>query len=65
MLRLYRIPFSTNVERVAHALGPKGLEADWVDVEPGDTRETSGGVPCVLRSSLISGTSTSRARLDP
>ena len=36
MLRLYRIPFSTNVERVALGLGHKGLEAEWVDVDPAD-----------------------------
>ena len=33
MLRLYRAPFSTNVERVALALAYKGLEAEsvWID----------------------------------
>jgi glutathione S-transferase len=36
MLRLYRIPWSTNVERVALALAHKGLEAEAVDVDPGD-----------------------------
>ena len=35
-LRVYRIPFSTNVERVALAAGHKGLAIDWIDVEPGD-----------------------------
>lgn len=33
MLRVYRIPYSTNVERVALALGHKGLEVEWVDVD--------------------------------
>jgi glutathione S-transferase len=33
-LRIYRIPFSTNVERVALGLGHKGLEAEWIDIEP-------------------------------
>jgi glutathione S-transferase len=33
-MRVYRIPFSTNVERVALALGHKGLETEWVDVDP-------------------------------
>jgi glutathione S-transferase len=33
MIRVWRIPFSTNVERVALALGHKGLEAEWVDVD--------------------------------
>jgi glutathione S-transferase len=36
MLRVYRIPFSTNVERVSLALAHKGLEVDWEDVDPRD-----------------------------
>lgn len=36
MLRVYRIPYSTNVERVALALALKGLEVEWVDVDPAD-----------------------------
>jgi glutathione S-transferase len=35
-LRVYRIPFSTNVERVALAAGHKGLEIEWLDVEEDD-----------------------------
>jgi glutathione S-transferase len=35
-VRVYRIPFSTNVERVALAAGHKGLEIDWADVDPDD-----------------------------
>ncbi|MGH3051010.1 MAG: glutathione S-transferase family protein [Gaiellaceae bacterium] len=35
-LRVYRSPLSTNVERVALAAGHKGLEIDWVDVDPHD-----------------------------
>ena len=35
-MRLYRIPFSTNVERVALALAHKGLEVEPVDVDPND-----------------------------
>jgi glutathione S-transferase len=38
-LRCYRIPFSTNVERVALALGHKRLAAEWVDVDPADRSE--------------------------
>jgi glutathione S-transferase len=38
-VRIWRIPFSTNVERVALALGHKGLTADWVDVDPFDRGE--------------------------
>jgi glutathione S-transferase len=37
VLRVYRIPFSTNVERVALACGHKGVEVEWVDV-PADDR---------------------------
>jgi glutathione S-transferase len=36
MLRVHRIPFSTNVERVALAAGHKGLEVEWVDHDPAD-----------------------------
>lgn len=36
MLRVYRIPFSTNVERVALAAGHKGIAIEWVDVDPDD-----------------------------
>ena len=35
-LRVYRIPFSTNVERVALAAGHKGVEIEWVDVDAAD-----------------------------
>jgi glutathione S-transferase len=35
-VRVLRIPFSTNVERVALAAAHKGLEIDWVDVDPKD-----------------------------
>lgn len=38
-LRVYRIPFSTNVERVALALAHKGVEVEWVDVDPDDRSE--------------------------
>jgi glutathione S-transferase len=36
MIRVWRIPYSTNVERVALALAHKGLDVDWVDVDPSD-----------------------------
>jgi glutathione S-transferase len=45
VIRVFRIPFSTNVERVALAAGHKGLEVEWVDVDPADrmpVRERSG-----------------------
>jgi glutathione S-transferase len=34
--RVHRIPFSTNVERVALACGLKGVTVQWVDHDPGD-----------------------------
>src|SRR5688500_16032070 len=34
--RVPRIPFSTNVERVALAAGHKGLEVEWVDHDAAD-----------------------------
>jgi glutathione S-transferase len=39
VLRVYRIPFSTNVERVALAAGHKRLEVEWVDVREDDRSE--------------------------
>ena len=38
-MRVYRIPFSTNVERVALALGHKGLDVEWADLDPADRSE--------------------------
>jgi glutathione S-transferase len=38
-LRLYRIPFSTNVERVALALAYKSIEVEWIDIDPDDRSE--------------------------
>ncbi|HEY7622114.1 MAG TPA: glutathione S-transferase family protein [Solirubrobacteraceae bacterium] len=35
-MRVYRIPYSTNVERVALALAHKSMPVDWVDVDPAD-----------------------------
>jgi glutathione S-transferase len=48
-LKIWRIPFSTNVERVALALGHKGLTAEWVDVDPDDRSEVEriSGQPLV------------------
>ena len=36
MLRVYRIPYSTNVERVSLALAHKGIDVEWEDVDPDD-----------------------------
>ena len=36
MIRVHRVPFSTNVERVALAAGHKGVEVEWVDHDDDD-----------------------------
>ena len=48
-LRVFRIPFSTNVERVALAAGHKGLAIEWIDVDPADRTavEAVSGQPLV------------------
>lgn len=48
-MRVFRIPFSTNVERVALAAGHKGLEIEWIDVDPDDRSrvEAASGQPLV------------------
>lgn len=40
-MRVWRIPFSTNVERVALALAHKRLQVEWVDVPRLDRRKSS------------------------
>jgi glutathione S-transferase len=35
-LRVYRVPFSTNVERIALAAAYKRVAVEWVDVDPDD-----------------------------
>jgi glutathione S-transferase len=62
-LRVYRIPFSTNVERVALALAHKqldkhGVDVEWIDVDPADrsaVREVSGQelVPVLVDGDLV------------
>ena len=54
----YRIPFSTNVERVALALAHKGVEVEWVEVDPADRSpvvEVSGQelVPVLVDGDLV------------
>lgn len=48
-VRVFCIPFSTNVERVALAAGHKGIEVEWVHVDPADrsTVEAVSGQPLV------------------
>jgi glutathione S-transferase len=49
MIRLYRAPWSTNVERVTLALGHKGLDAEMIWINYGDRRpvEEVSGQPLV------------------
>ena len=49
MIRLYRAPFSTNVERVALALAHKGLEVEsvWISYEDRSPVERVSGQPLV------------------
>jgi glutathione S-transferase len=49
LLTLYRAPFSTNVERVALALGYKGLRAEsvWIDYADRSRVEAVSGQPLV------------------
>jgi glutathione S-transferase len=57
-LRVYRIPFSTNVERVALALAHKGIPVEYVDVDDEDRSpvvEISGQelVPVLVDGDLV------------
>ena len=49
VLRVHRIPFSTNVERVALAAAHKGVAIDWVDHDPADR----SGVAAVSGQDLV------------
>jgi glutathione S-transferase len=58
VLRIYRIPLSTNVERVALGLAFKGIEVEWVEVDPDDRSpvvEVSGQelVPVLVDDGLV------------
>ncbi|MCB0866721.1 MAG: glutathione S-transferase [Solirubrobacterales bacterium] len=48
-IRVHRVPFSTNVERVALAAGHKGIEVEWVDHADDDRSavEALSGQPLV------------------
>jgi glutathione S-transferase len=39
VIRVWRVPFSTNVERVSIALAHKALDAEWIDVPYNDRTE--------------------------
>ncbi len=67
MIRVFRIPYSTNVERVALALGHKRVEVEWVDVDPADrraVRELSGQdlVPVLVDGAHVLADSTAILR---
>jgi glutathione S-transferase len=49
LIRCLRIPFSTNVERVALAAGHKGVPIEWIDIDPDDRSpaEELSGQPLV------------------
>ena len=58
MIRVWRVPFSTNVERVAIALAHKGLDAEWIEVPYDDRtkiRRVSGQelVPVLQHDGLV------------
>ena len=62
-MQIYRIPFSTNVERVALVAGHKGLEIEWIEVEPdyrGEVERVSGQplVPVLVDGSRVVADST-------
>lgn len=66
--RVYRIPFSTNVERVALAAGHKGIELEWVDVAADDrspVEQVSGQplVPVLVDGELVLPDSTAIVEL--
>ena len=63
MLRVYRIPFSTNVERVSLALAHKGLDVEWEDVDAANrsaVERVSGQplVPVLVHERLVIADST-------
>ena len=67
-MRVYRIPFSTNVERVALAAGYKGIELEWVDVDADDrsaVEQVSGQplVPVLVDGELVLPDSTAIVEL--
>jgi glutathione S-transferase len=63
VIRLYGIPYSTNVERVSLALAHKGLDVEYVEIDPDDrtpVRELSGQdrVPVLVEDDRVIADST-------
>ena len=66
-LRVHRIAFSTNVERVALALAYKGVDVTWVEVDPADrapvvTLTGQGLVPVLEAPDVVIADSTAILR---
>ncbi|HEY2072309.1 MAG TPA: glutathione S-transferase family protein [Gaiellaceae bacterium] len=55
LIRVYRIPFSTNVERIALAAGHKGIAIDWIDVDPDDRSPVEAASGQTLVPVLVTG----------
>jgi glutathione S-transferase len=54
-LAVYRVPFSTNVERIALAAGHKRLPIRWIDVDPADRSEVERASGQTLVPVLVHG----------
>jgi glutathione S-transferase len=54
-VQVYRIPFSTNVERVALAAGHKGLGVEWIDVDAADRTPVEAASGQALVPVLVDG----------
>ena len=57
-MQVYRFPFSTNVARVELALAHKGVDVEWIDIDPADrspVRAVSGQdlVPVLVDSDAV------------
>ena len=55
VLTVYRVPLSTNVERIALAAGHKGLTIEWIDVDPDDRSAVEAVSGQALVPVLVSG----------
>lgn len=70
-MRVWRIPYSTNVERVAIAAGVAGLPVEWVDVDAFDRSPVKavsgqGGVPVAdLDGEIVVGSLAIIGRIAP
>ena len=58
LIQVYRIPFSTNVERVALAAGHKAVAIEWIEVDPGDRSPVENASGQGLVPVLVAGDET-------